>query len=94
MNKVGLSISILSLSWFISTTGWGGEFISNNFFSSKKVTPDNTPVQNNQPTATAMPPPLECGQTITITDSDGKVTTIKKTCDDNRPPLCCLGSKK
>jgi hypothetical protein len=105
MNKVGLSLSILSLCWFISTTGWSGGLVSNSSFSSSKAILANTSTQEQQSVAEKdqqsvkeMPPPplpdLKCGETITITDSDGKVTTIKKTCDDEpSPPLCCLESK-
>jgi hypothetical protein len=104
MNKVGLSLSILSWCWFISTTGWCGEFVSNNSSSIPRATFNNTPTQeqrsveeNQQPVKEMLPPPppdLKCGETITITDSDGKITTIKKTCDDKpSSPLCCLESK-
>jgi hypothetical protein len=109
MNKVGLSLSILSLCWFISTTGWSGGLVSNNSFSSSnsssKAILDNTPTQDQQSVEEKdqqsgkemlpLPlPDLQCGETITITDSDGKVTTIKKTCDDEpSSPLCCLESK-
>ncbi len=105
MNKLGLSLSILSLCWFISTTGWGEGFVFNNSFSSPKAIPDNTPTQDQQSIEEdqqsvkemPLPPPpdLKCGETITITDSEGKITTIKKTCDDKpSPPLfCCLKSK-
>jgi hypothetical protein len=52
MNKVGLSLSVLSLCWFISIDGWAGEFFSNNSLCclSKKATPSNAPTQNSPPT--------------------------------------------
>jgi len=96
MNKVRLSLSILSLCCFISINGWAGEFFSNNSLCclSKKATPSNAqnppptiiiqaPVPTTQPTA-PLPqstPAATCGQKTTITDSNGQVTTIETTCD-------------
>ena len=51
MNKVGLSLSILSLCWFISTTGWSGGLVSNSSFSSSKAILANTSTQEQQSVA-------------------------------------------
>lgn len=92
MNKVGLSLSILSLCGFLSTAGWAGEFVSNNSLCclSKKATSNNTSTTpNSQPTPDSQPiviippssnPAATCGQKTTITDGKGQVTTIETTC--------------
>ena len=86
MNKVGLSLSILSLCGLLSTSGWAEKISYNNplcCLSSKPATPP----QNSQPTeetpvtnGTIIIPNAGCGQEIKITDSNGQITTIKTTC--------------
>lgn len=79
MNKVGLSLSILSLCCFISTEGWAGEFYYNNPLSKK----DNPPPQ---PTVVS----VSCVQAITTT-SNGQVTTTQGSCP-NPPSVVPQGS--
>ncbi|BAP56905.1 hypothetical protein THII_2608 [Thioploca ingrica] len=63
MNKVGLSLSVLSLCWFISIDGWAGQFYYNN---------SNTLTQ--KPTAQPVPPVSTTPSTGSTTPSTGSTT--------------------
>ncbi len=86
MNKVGLSLSILSLCWFISADGWAGEFFYNSPLCclTKKATPTNTTTQNPSPTiiiqapvpASATQPTTPIPQQLPNAANCGQKTTI------------------
>jgi hypothetical protein len=70
MNKLGLSLSVLSLCWFINIDGWAGTF-----YSGQPQSPPKPP----EPTVVSS----SCVQKITTTASNGQVTTTEASCQDH-----------